>query len=87
MAQRDKEKSVRRTPAAAAVRGKDAAPSDTAHRLDAKLKALEQERDTLKAELEAARVRIAALDQSRRQAADRIEWIIDSLTGLIDKDA
>lgn len=89
MAQRDREKSAKRVTPAAALRSKDAAaaPAAAEHRLEAKIKALEKERDGLKAELEAARLRIAALDQSRRQAADRIEWIIDSLNGLVDKDA
>lgn len=89
MAQREREKAVKRTPAAAAPRAKGAAavPAAPADRLETKIKALEQERDSLKAELEAAKLRLTALDQSRKQAADRIEWIIDSLHGLIDKDA
>jgi hypothetical protein len=47
---------------------------------------LERERDALKSELEAARARIASLEESRRQAANRIDWVIDALHGLIDKD-
>ncbi len=67
----------------AAVAGEPVA----SHRADPRLKALERERDDLRAELEQARARIAALEESRRQVASRIDWVIDSLHGLIDKDA
>lgn len=46
---------------------------------------LEQERDALKAELEAAMARIAELEKSRELIANRIDWVIDSLHNLIEK--
>ncbi len=48
--------------------------------------ALVRERDVLKAELEAAKARIAALEQQRDQIVNRIDWIIDSLHSLIEDD-
>ena len=81
MAQRDREKSRR-----AAARPGEAAAPDASPRLEARVKLLERERDALKSELEAARARIASLEESRRQAANRIDWVIDALHGLIDKD-
>ena len=79
MAQRTKEK-VKRP----ASRLKAPAPA-AATSGNARLKALEQERDGLKAELEAARQRIAALEESRSLVASRIDWVIESLTGVVDR--
>jgi hypothetical protein len=77
MAQRAKEKVKR--PA-----GRLKAPA-AATSVDARLKAVEQERDGLKVELEAARQRIAALEESRSLVASRIDWVIESLTGVVDR--
>ncbi len=83
MAQREREK-VRRTAARSA---RAAAPvQDAADGLESRLRDAERERDRLRLELEAARARVTALEESRRQAASRIDWIIDSLHNLIDKD-
>lgn len=51
-----------------------------------RVKALEAERDRLQAELEAARQRIAALEESRSAVASRIDWVIESLSGVVDRD-
>jgi hypothetical protein len=45
---------------------------------------LERERDELRAELEAARQRITALEAQRSQAIDRIDWVIDSLQHMVE---
>jgi len=50
------------------------------------ISALERERDSLKAELEVARARIAELEQQRELVVNRIDWIIDSLHSLIEDD-
>jgi len=60
---------------------------DASANLESRLREAERERDRLKLELEASRARVAALEESRQQAANRIDWIIDSLHSLIDKDA
>jgi hypothetical protein len=44
----------------------------------------EVERDALKAELAAAKVRIEALETANAEAVNRINWIIDSLQSLKD---
>jgi hypothetical protein len=55
-------------------------------RLEASVLELKRERDTLAAELVLARGEIAALDQARRSAIDRIDWVIDSLSGVVDHE-
>jgi uncharacterized coiled-coil DUF342 family protein len=49
------------------------------------VRALEAERDQLRAELEAARARIAELERVREQVLNRIDWVIDSLHSLGDE--
>lgn len=94
MAQRGKE-NVKRPSARAGAKGPqvaktepakpaEAARSDVVQRLEARAKALESERDLLKAELEAARQRIASLEESRSAVASRIDWVIESLHGIVD---
>ncbi len=82
MVQRTREKAKRPVG-----RLKEPPSSDTgvADRGAARVKALEQERDRLKAELETARQRIAALEESRSAVASRIDWVIESLNGVVDK--
>jgi prefoldin subunit 5 len=81
MAQRAQQKSK---PGSA--RQKPAAPSPGAvsRDLEERCKALERERDDLKANLEAARARITTLEESRSQIANRIDWVIDSLQSLVE---
>jgi uncharacterized coiled-coil DUF342 family protein len=80
MAQRAQQKSkpgsARQKPAAS--------PAAGGRELEDRLKALERERDELKASLEAARGRITALEESRSQIANRIDWVIDSLQTLVE---
>jgi chromosome segregation ATPase len=83
MAQRERDKTKRASRANESIAGF----SDAVQRLEARAKALELERDGLKSELEAARRRIAVLEQTRNQVANRIDWVIDSLNNLIGKDA
>jgi hypothetical protein len=48
---------------------------------------LERERDDLRFELAAAESRIAALEQQRTELLNRIDWAIDSLHNLLEKQA
>jgi hypothetical protein len=48
---------------------------------------LESERDALKVELAAAEARIAALEQQRTELLNRIDWAIDSLHNLLERQA
>ncbi len=87
MAQKASDKAKRtvvRTPkpgeAASANPSRASAPSD-------RIAELEAERDRLKAELAAAKERIARLEESRAQVVNRIDWVIDSLHTLIEDEA
>ena len=64
--------------------------AETARPLDAssllaRVIRLESERDRLQADLAAATTRIQALEESREQVVNRIDWVIDSLRNLIDE--
>lgn len=78
--ERDKTKRVSTRPADTA-----AGLAEAVQRLEARAKSLERERDGLKAELEAARAHITALENARSEAVNRIDWVIDSLHAVIDK--
>ena len=52
-------------------------------RLEASVRDLKRERDSLAAELVAAKAQVAELDTARRAAIDRIDWVIDSLQGVL----
>lgn len=86
-------KSVARSPSSSAVKAsprpaklttESAAPLDAASLL-ARVIRLEGERDRLQAELATATKRIQALEESREQVVNRIDWVIDSLRNLIDE--
>ena len=55
-------------------------------RLEARVVELKRERDAMAADLASAKAEIAALDASRIDAINRIDWVLDSLhTVLQDK--
>lgn len=54
-------------------------------RLEAEVKSLRNERDTLAKELEAARGQISELESAQTDAINRIDWVIDSLHNLMDQ--
>lgn len=85
MAQREPRKQKSSRPASAKAAA--SAPADAVSRLETRALAAERERDALKAELETARGRIAELERSRDQVADRIDWVIDSLHNLLEPRA
>ncbi|MFA5948728.1 MAG: hypothetical protein WC807_00435 [Hyphomicrobium sp.] len=78
---KDKAKRLAARPARASG-ASDSQEAGNLQALVSRVSALEAERDTLKRELEAARQRIAALEESRVQVANRIETVIGSLTTL-----
>lgn len=73
-------KSPARPPKQAA---ESAQPLDASSLLAQVIK-LESERDRLQAELATATSRIQALEESREQVVNRIDWVINSLRNLID---
>ena len=58
-----------------------------ADRYAQRVKALERERDRLKTQLAEAEARIARLEESRAEAVNRIDWVIDSLHNVLENGA
>ena len=58
---------------------------DSADRQGQRIKSLERER--LKTQLAEANERIAALEQRRAEAVNRIDWVIDSLHNVLENGA
>lgn len=56
-------------------------------RLETSVADLKRERDSLAAELAAAKAEIATLDAARRTAIDRIDWVIDSLNTVLQDNS
>ena len=55
-------------------------------RLEANVSGLKRERDLLSADLAAAKAHIAALESARADAANRIDWVLNSLQSvMLDK--
>ncbi len=57
---------------------------DSADRQGQRIKSLERECERLKAQLAEANERIAALEQRRAEAVNRIDWVIDSLHNVLE---
>jgi len=87
-AARPARKSAALTPAKASARppkqAAESGPPLDASSLLARIIRLESERDRLQADLATATSRIKALEESREQVVNRIDWVIDSLRNLID---
>lgn len=56
-------------------------------RLESKISVLQAERDTLKSDLKAAMARIGELEAAQTDAANRIDWVIDSLHNILEDKA
>ncbi len=84
MAERASRKSKRPAPRRAAGRG---VGTDSAERPASGLKSLERERDRLKVQLKEAEERIARLEESRTEAVNRIDWVINSLHNVLENGA
>ena len=52
-------------------------------RLEARVAQLKRERDAMASELTAAKAEIAALNASRIDAANRIDWVLDALQSVL----
>ena len=73
-----------KTPARPPKQTAESGPPLDASSLLARVIRLESERDRLQADLATATSRIQALEESREQVVNRIDWVIDSLRNLID---
>ncbi len=82
MAQRVQSKAKRATTGRASAT--DSPAVGKAATADARFRALEAERDRLKAELETAKAEIQRLEQARADIANRIDWVIDSLHNILE---
>jgi len=82
MAERVSRKGKRPAPRQAAERA--VAAFDSADRQGQRIKLLERECERLKARLSQANERIAALDQRRVEAVNRIDWVLDSLHNVLE---
>jgi hypothetical protein len=60
-------------------------PADAKAGVDARVHALEVERNELKVRLEAALARIKELEEGRDLVRNRIDWVIDSLHNMLDE--
>ena len=54
-------------------------------RLEGRVAELKLERDAMAAELTAAKAEIAALNASRIDAANRIDWVLDTLQSVLEE--
>jgi len=82
MAQRVTRKGKRPAPRRAGERG--VAAFDSAERQGQRIKSLERECERLKTQLAEANERIAALEQRRAEAVNRIDWVLDSLHNVLE---
>jgi chromosome segregation ATPase len=73
----------RKAPRATARGGQRASPA--AREAD-EIARLERERDGLKEALAAAETRIGELERQRKEILDRIDWVLDSLHSLLERD-
>jgi uncharacterized coiled-coil DUF342 family protein len=84
------ERAARKSKRPASRRSTEAAANGTtegAGRQTQRIKALERERDKLKNQLKEAEERIKRLEESRTEAVNRIDWVIDSLHNVLDSGA
>ena len=92
MAERASRKSKRPVPrhgsAGGSAGGNAGAPvTDLAQSRASRIKTLERENTRLQEQLEEANDRIARLEESRSEAVNRIDWVIDSLHNILEKSA
>lgn len=83
MAQRERTKAKRTT---ARPEESSSGTGDTVQRLEARARALELERDSLKTELEAAKARMKTLETARDQVVSKIDGMLNSLNAVVGKD-
>lgn len=82
MAQRVTRKGKRPAPRRAGERA--VAAFNSAERQGQRIKSLERESERLKTQLAEANERIAALEQRRAEAVNRIDWVLDLLHNVLE---
>ena len=89
MAKRDVQKPKRQsspgTPVPEASAAQIAPASSPADRnLDQRLKSIEAECLRLKTDVETAKARVAELEAQRKEVANRVDWVIESLHNILE---
>ena len=89
MAERASRKSKRPVPRHGSAGGNtgSAPVTDLAQSAASRIKTLERENVRLQQQLEEANQRISRLEESRSEAVNRIDWVIDSLHNILEKSA
>jgi predicted nucleic acid-binding Zn-ribbon protein len=87
MAVRARAKGKRQTTARRHASGGLGVPTHSAEWYAQRIKTLEAERDRLKSELVEAEERIGRLEESRTEAVNRIDWVLDSLHNVLETGA
>lgn len=81
------ERATRKVKRSAPPRRTEGIGATSAERNAQRIKSLERERDRLKSQLAEAEARIARLEESRAEAVNRIDWVIDSLHNVLENGA
>jgi chromosome segregation ATPase len=81
------ERATRKVKRSAPPRRTEGIGATSAERTAQRIKSLERERDRLKSQLAEAEARIARLEESRAEAVNRIDWVIDSLHNVLENGA
>jgi len=84
MAVQARTKSKRQTATRRRAPGGIGMPPQSVEWYAQRIKTLETERDRLKAELVEAVGRIERLEESRTEAVNRIDWVLDSLHNVLE---
>ena len=87
MAVRARAKSKRQAPARRRTSGGLGVPSHSVEWYAQRIKTLEAERERLKSDLDEALERIGRLEQTRTEAVNRIDWVLDSLHNVLETGA
>ncbi len=87
MAVRARSKGKRQAAGRRRTSGGLGVPSHSVEWYAQRIKALEAERDRLKAELGEAEERLGRLEESRTEAVNRIDWVINSLHNVLENSA
>jgi chromosome segregation ATPase len=83
MAVQARTKGKRQTTARQRSPGRLGAPAHSLEWYAQRIKTLEAERDRLEADLAEAEARIGRLEESRTEAVNRIDWVLDSLQNVL----
>ncbi len=85
MTQRDRQKKGRAAAARASSRSTRTGSSAASKTRVSELEQLERERNDLRTRLEVAEARIRLLESQRLEVLNRIDWVIDSIHNVLER--